>query len=246
MMPLLGLVLALATSANGMTVPSVYHLEKRPIFSKVERGGYREPLRATTFLEGITVAGGLAQLKWRSLTALGAKHAPSIAAGQYWRLFTPMVLHASPLHLACNLFSLHSIGHSLERWYGRERLVVTYVASGFAGNVLSCILNPRYPSLGASGAVAGLVGALAMHNLRHADILRNSQENLESIGRVILLNAALGIFEKGIDNAAHLGGLLGGAVAGFLIGTRFVPQTDVFGRTRGYRDDPLVKLPEFF
>lgn len=222
------------------------HNKPREEIIAATRGGYysSQKLSATTALEAVTVGGSLAQLAWPKLTALGAKHAPSIRAGQYWRLFTPMVLHASPLHLACNLFSLHSMGHALERWYGRERLIATYVSSGVAATLLSCVLSPWTTSVGASGAVAGLVGALAVHNMRHSDILRGSRQNLEAISRVVLLNAALGLFESSIDNAAHLGGLLGGALTGYLIGTRYIPIKDRWGRTRGYADKPLLALPE--
>lgn len=224
-------------------VPQPFLQHKPSDVPCLPRGGYSRPWSATSMLEGLTVAGACTQLAVPSLTAWGAKHAPSIAAGQYWRLFTPMVLHASPLHLACNLFSLHSMGHALERWYGPERLMATYVVSGVAANLLSCAINPLATSVGASGAIAGLVGALAVHNARHSDILRGSRENLEAIGRVVLLNAALGLVETSIDNAAHLGGLVGGAAAGYLIGTRFVPIKDRFGRTRRYVDKPILALP---
>lgn len=210
--------------------------------ASVTGGAHRPwPLTATGIITQATLAGGAAQLAWPRVTNLLSKHTASIAAGQYWRLATPMVLHAGPIHLGVNLLSLSSVGPALEAWYGRHRTLVTYVAGGVAGNIMSCLINP-YRSVGASGAIAGLVGALAVHNLRHGRILKGSRENLEAIGRVIVLNAALGLTTTGIDNAGHLGGLLGGAAAAYLIGCRFVPTRDMFGRFRGYKDQPLIAI----
>ncbi|KAJ8598631.1 hypothetical protein CTAYLR_003063 [Chrysophaeum taylorii] len=205
-------------------------------------GGATNHQSATSVITGSTLAAGIAQVQFPHLTAWGAKHAPSILAGQYWRLVTPMFLHASPAHIFTNIISLQSVGPQLERWYGRRRFVVTYVTSAITANVLSCTLNFAGTSVGASGAIAGIVGALAVHNIRHSHILRSSKAHLEAIGQVILFNVALGLFERSIDNAAHLGGFLGGAAAAFLIGSNFVPVKDRLGRLRGYVDKPLIPL----
>ena len=140
------------------------------------------------------------------------------------------------------MVSLASIGPQLERWYGTKRFVVVYAVSGLAGNALSLVGNPRTTSVGASGAIAGLVGALAVHLWRHERYFgKNGREQFKSIGRVVFINALIGMSSKTTDNYGHLGGLLGGALVGYLIGTRWV-EVRTFQGTR-LVDAPLFTLP---
>ena len=152
-----------------------------------------------------------------------------------------MLLHAGPSHLLVNMLSLRNVGTALERAYGAQRTALVYVASGVAGNLLSCAKTPRaITSVGASGAVAGLIGALAVHLYRHSHLYGTS--GLKSIRDTVLLNAVLGATSGTVDNMAHLGGLLGGAAAGVAIGCRWQPRVNALGQVTGYVDRPLIKL----
>src|SRR4030067_2923703 len=90
--------------------------------------------------------------------ALGVKSNEAILQGQFWRLFTPMLLHGSLLHLGFNMYALYALGPTLESYYAHARYLALYVLAGFAGNVTSFIFSPAN-SLGSSTAIFGLLGA---------------------------------------------------------------------------------------
>lgn len=143
--------------------------------------------------------------------ALGAKSNPLIAAGQFWRLFTPMLLHGSLLHIGFNMYALVIIGRGLEQHYGHMRFLLLYLVGGFAGNVVSFYLSPN-PSVGASTAIFGMISAEAVFIFQNRQLFGNRARNmLMSIGMVLLVNLGLGLTPGSmIDNWGHLGGLLGG------------------------------------
>jgi membrane associated rhomboid family serine protease len=144
----------------------------------------------------------------------------AILAGQVWRFVTPMFLHGSLLHLFVNMYSLYALGPAIERLFGWRRMLAVYLACGVAGVDLSLAFN-RADSLGASGAIFGLLGALgAFLFLHRASLGRSGQIHFRQIVLVALLNLALGL-SPGIDNWAHLGGLASGAALAFLLGPRF-------------------------
>lgn len=93
--------------------------------------------------------------------ALGMKVNALIQQGQLWRLFTPMLLHGSLLHIGFNMYALYALGPGLESFYGHRRFLVLYVLSGFAGNVMSFIFSSAN-SLGSSTAIFGLLAAQAV------------------------------------------------------------------------------------
>lgn len=147
--------------------------------------------------------------------------------GEWWRLFTPMLLHGSLLHIGFNMYALYILGGSLERFYGHWQFLTLYIVAGFAGNVASFALTDA-PSLGASTAVFGLIGAqgvFAYHNRSVFGPL--ARRALRDIVGLALFNLFIGYSIPGIDNWGHIGGLVGGvAVAWFggpqfeLVGTR--------------------------
>jgi len=156
------------------------------------------------------------------LIQLGANYGPAVRAGQYWRLVTSMFLHGSFLHFGFNAWGLFQLCGLFESWLGSWRLLVVYFATGIAGSLASAGLS-RYPSVGASGAIFGILGALIGFLLR-----RRAALNPE--GRSILMqllfwaavNVYFGFTEPGIDNYAHLGG----CAAGLLIGA-VLPEPDL-------------------
>lgn len=136
--------------------------------------------------------------------------------GEWWRLFTPMLLHASLLHIGFNMYALSILGTSLERFYGHWQFLALYIVSGFAGIVASFALTDA-PSLGASTAVFGLIGAQGVFAYRNQAVFGAlAKRALRDIFMMALLNLMIGFSVPGIDNWGHLGGLLGGvAVAWF-------------------------------
>ncbi len=140
---------------------------------------------------------------------LGMKINEYILAGQLWRFVTPMFLHGSILHIGFNMYALVIIGLPLERRFGHVRFLLLYLSGAFAGNVFSFLLTDN-PSLGASTAIFGLLGAEAVFLYRHRDLFgRQARAALVNIAQVAGINFLIGL-SPGIDNWGHLGGLLGG------------------------------------
>lgn len=166
-----------------------------------------------------TCAGYVGQIVSRgALLAGGAKVNGLISAGQWWRLFTPVLLHGSPLHLAANCWSLHCVGRAAEATLGGAPMTAVYAAGALAGNLASYRFTVA-PAVGASGAIFGLVGALGVYFWRHESQLdRKSRARAESLIRVVAVNLLLGLTLRNIDNWSHVGGLAGGAAAGWVVG----------------------------
>lgn len=166
------------------------------------------------------------------LLAAGAKVNSAIAGGQWHRLFTPVFLHASVSHLLINSFSLSNCGPGVESWFGKRRFLALYAVSGVSGNALSYLCSPA-PAVGASGAIFGLVGAMAVLIARHRKILRRSaRSQLQSLGFIVMVNFAIGLTPGSqIDNFGHLGGLLGGLAFSYMAGPRLRRRRTVGGGT---------------
>jgi rhomboid protease GluP len=151
------------------------------------------------------------QLTW------GAGFGPATKDGEWWRLATALCLHFGLVHLAMNMGALWEAGRLVERLYGSLRFVIIYLASGLTGNLLSLIVQgDRAISGGASGAIFGVYGALLVCLWRE----RQQIDRLEFrwlFGSAMVFSVAtilLGVVIPGIDNAAHIGGLISGALAG--------------------------------
>jgi membrane associated rhomboid family serine protease len=220
--------LALASSAY-LTPPP-----RRPYHGSLTSG---DPNRACTdALLWATGAGyALQLLTGHAFTNLGAKVNAQIAAGQLWRLVTPMFLHGSVVHLAVNCMSLHNLGPVVERQFGRDQFWAIYVGSAVGGNFLSYKFCPNN-AVGASSAIFGLVGAMGVYLHRHRDLFGEyGERQLHNLLGSVGLNAAFGMMSKRIDNYAHLGGLLAGAAVAFLVGPNLIvvdPDDRVKGMAR--------------
>jgi len=156
------------------------------------------------------------------LVRMGAKVAPLIAAGEYWRLFTSMFLHIGVMHLFFNGYALLVIGTELERLLGPGRFSAIYLLSGLFGSLASYALSDSLAA-GASGAIFGIIGALAAFFLVHRERLGAwGSRRLANIGIVIVFNLVLGFSQPGrIDNFAHVGGLLAGLALGWVLAPRY-------------------------
>lgn len=166
----------------------------------------------------------LARILWQPsqgiLYTLGIGGQVPFTQGRIWTLFTAPYLHGSLPHLALNLFSLFQVMPMVERTYGRLRAFVIYAIGGIAGAAASVLWGEVF-SLGASGAIFGLLGAIVLYGARRGD----------AFGRALMTNAAFwaglnflyGLLNPGISNAGHFGGFLGGLAAAVLITRRIGP-----------------------
>jgi membrane associated rhomboid family serine protease len=137
---------------------------------------------------------------------------PSVAEGEWYRLLTSAFLHAGLFHIAGNLILLYFLGRILEPGIGTSRFVAVYLVSLFAGSFGAILLSPDSLSVGASGAVFGvLAAAFVIARGRGVDALAST------IGIIILLNLAFSFGVPGISIGAHLGGLVGGFLCALLI-----------------------------
>ena len=153
-----------------------------------------------------------------------------IRAGQIWRLLTPMLLHASLVHIGFNMYALLSFGTGLERHFGHGRFLLLYLLGAFGGNVLSFLFTDGN-SLVASTAIFGLLGAEAVFLIQNRKLFAGQFRS--AIGNIIFI-AVINLFIigslPGIDNWGHIGGLLGG-----LIFTSFAgPSYEVEGISPAY------------
>jgi rhomboid protease GluP len=178
---------------------------------------------ATYVFLGIIVAVFLAQLASIQflggdiVAAMGEKDNHLIAQGEYWRLFTSIFLHGSILHIGFNAYALYIIGRDVERFSGALRFTIIFLLAGLSGSVFSLIFTAE-PSLGASGAIFGLIGALAVFLYRHRKLFgERGRRNLQQVVIIALINFVFGL-QGGIDNWAHLGGLIGGLVLAGVLG----------------------------
>jgi rhomboid protease GluP len=161
-----------------------------------------------------STSGSSLQLDW------GANFGPATTDGEWWRLATAMFLHFGPMHLLMNMLALWDSGRLVERWFGTVRFVALYLASGLAGNLLSLVIQgDRAVSGGASGAIFGIYGALLAFLLSERKRLHAGEFRWMFWGAAAfaIFALAFGFLIPGIDNAAHLGGLLAGMGVGFVL-----------------------------
>ena len=158
----------------------------------------------------------------RTLINLGAQVNSLVATGDYWRLLAAMFLHIGVMHIAFNGWALFSIGRDVEAFYGSGWFVAIFLLTGLAGNVAYYLLGPDVLSAGASGAVFGLIGAETAFFLRNRPLFgKFGRERLANLAVMIGINLVFGFTVQGINNIAHLGGLLLGVVLGFLLAPRY-------------------------
>jgi rhomboid protease GluP len=184
--------------------------------------GQRTP--ATTLLLAAILAGFALEFLTGGVTGTlsqaGANYAPAVSQGQYWRLVTSMFLHGGLLHLALNGWALYQLGGLFEIWLGSVRLLAVFLLSGIAGSIAS-VLWTVGPSVGASGAIFGLLGALIAFLLRrHQALTPGAKSLLMQLVMWAAINVFFGFNTPGIDNAAHLGGFAAGLLVGLVLRER--------------------------
>jgi len=137
-----------------------------------------------------------------------AVYGPFVREGDFYRLITGIFLHADILHLGFNMYSLYVIGSQIESFFGKTKFILIYLFSGLMGSLLSILLNGNVPSIGASGAIFGLLGSMLYFGYYYRVYLGNTLTS--QIVPIILVNLLIGFTTSGIDNFGHIGGLIGG------------------------------------
>jgi membrane associated rhomboid family serine protease len=136
---------------------------------------------------------------------------PSVADGGWWRLVTPVLVHGSTLHILMNMLVLYFYGPNVEQAFGSLRFLFMYILCAISGSAFSYALGSGGPSVGASGAIFGIVGVLLVYLYN-----RRTQQFIAQYLRGILtflgLNLVLGFVIPNVDIMAHLGGLVGGVI----------------------------------
>jgi rhomboid protease GluP len=191
-----------------------YHLENRAPRLPVTYGfaGLCLLMFAVTISHGAAWFGesGLLEIGW------GSNFGPATIGGQWWRLLTYSLLHFGVLHFAFNMWALISFGAVAERLYGSYRYAGICLVAGIAGGMFSITLQPQANSAGASAIIFGILGALLVAHLRgEAAIPPSVQRSLRNSTLVfVAVTLISGLVLSGIDNAAHVGGLVAGSCMG--------------------------------
>ncbi len=213
----------------------------------VDEAEFQARLRATTpkayvtpvlvvvnvlvFLGMIALGAGFLLPKAEVLVLYGSNFGPLTTHGQWWRLFTSMFLHGGVIHLALNMWALYETGRLVERLYGNLHFLVLYLLAGLAGSLASLLWNPTVNSVGASGAILGVFGAMLAFMMKkgnHVPFGVIKKQRNSTLG-FIANTLAYGFTHAGIDNAAHLGGLAAGFLLGLLLARPLDPTVRVQG-----------------
>jgi rhomboid protease GluP len=159
--------------------------------------------------------GGAWNIDARTLVDFGAKFGPYVALGQWWRLVTAGFLHGGLLHILMNSWVLFDLSAQVEEVYGASRMWVIYLVSSVFGFYVSMVWNPMIPSVGASAALFGLIGAMIALGVRHRNALGAAVRGIYV--RWAIYGLIFSLFGN-IDMAAHIGGLVAGFGIGYLAG----------------------------
>jgi membrane associated rhomboid family serine protease len=150
-----------------------------------------------------------------SLSGIGGLWGPGVAAGQWWRLVTAGFLHSGLLHLGFNMAALFIFGPMLEARLGRLRFTALYLASLLAGSLGALLVSPGQLTVGASGAIFGLLGAMIVGQRASGISARSS-----GLIPLLIINLVFTVAVPGISIGGHLGGLAGGVVCGAILFNR--------------------------
>ena len=136
----------------------------------------------------------------------GVLFGPFVAQGDWWRLLSSAFLHYGPLHLGLNMYFLYLIGTPVEQYLGRARFLLLYLVSGLAGAAGALVVTPTSPTVGASGAIFGILGGALVLERQRNYVLGGSALGL------IVINLAFSFVLSNISVGGHVGGLIGGVL----------------------------------
>ncbi len=171
-------------------------------------------LNVIIFFITYILSGGV--LSGSALLKYGALNSYYVVRGDFWRLITCGFLHGGLLHLIFNMYALYAIGTQVENFAGKKKYLIIYFVSLISASLMSTVITPNVISIGASGAIFGLMGALVYFGMQYRVYLGSVFTN--QIIPLILINILFGFMVTGVDNAAHIGGLIGGVLIAMATG----------------------------
>ena len=196
------------------------------------RNGIELKLNAFTILLGLNIVMFVISMALGSfngsglytLLLLGAENNELVLSGQVWRMITSAFLHAGVIHIFANMYYFFQLGRFIEEHFGSKKLFAVYILTAITASALSVLagevgIQPAAISVGASGAVFGLLGLVFVSSWR-------SERNPFHVGLpldyrqlipYLIFSLILGVVTPGINNAAHIGGFIGGAILGFIL-----------------------------
>ncbi len=188
-------------------------------------------INAAVFLGMALAAANIMDFPVQELIHWGANWGPLTLTGQWWRLLTCVFVHGGIIHIGFNMWCLWELGQLAESLYGRWTYAAVYFLCGIGSSLTSVFWHPGVPSVGASGAIFGLAGALiAAFKLGEFSVPRAALSGtLRSLAMFVLYNLVFGAMIGTTDNAAHIGGLITGLIVGTLVAL-IAPQHDHDGR----------------
>ncbi len=183
--------------------------KKKPIVTYIIMG-------LCVFIYALMLIVSKGSINGKILLLFGANLDILTKAGEYYRLLTCTFIHLDFIHIFFNLYALYIIGPQVENFFGKTKFLFIYLVSGISGSILSLAFSPNTISAGASGAIFGLMGALLYFGNHYRGYLGNVIKS--QIMPIIILNILLGFILTGVDNAGHIGGLIGGLLVSMAMG----------------------------
>jgi membrane associated rhomboid family serine protease len=210
----------MSTASVGFHCPECARTGRQKVYTRANWSALHRPVvtqiliavNALVFFAGLADTSRNAVAGRGGFILDGGLQAFAVSTGDWWRIITAGFLHAGLLHLLFNMLALFNLGMALEPVLGRVRFLAVYLVSLLSGSFLVLLLSPDALTVGASGAVFGLMGALVV-----AQRARGIDPWSSGIGTVIGINLLITFTIPGISIGGHVGGLLGGLVAGWLL-----------------------------
>jgi rhomboid protease GluP len=222
-----------ARQNSAQPIPSAVHSEKAPSSVSVTHilVGINVAVFVLMTATGVSfISPTITQLlKW------GANWGPLSLTTQPWRILTSNYVHIGIIHIGFNMWCLLNLGALAQRIFDRWTYLLIYTATGIAGSIASLAWHPTVVGAGASGAIFGLAGALI--SALYLGKLPIPKEAIRSTMKSLLLFAAYNLFfglTRGIDNAAHIGGLASGLALGAFLSTHLTQPADIRQQWRNY------------
>jgi membrane associated rhomboid family serine protease len=176
-------------------------------------------INISVFIAMALTGAGFVNLSSSALLRWGGNYGPYTTSGEYWRLVTTCFLHGGIVHIGLNMWCLSSLGSLAERLFGRWQTLCIYLVTGAGAELLSIAYRPTVLSVGASGALFGIAGAIVAA-IKQGDLPVTSGQKkalLTSMITFLILSFVWGA-QSGIDNMAHLGGFVTGLIIGLPLG----------------------------